>query len=87
MELYCVAPCFLMVFPVLLVIYGGWIKVFILLCCMALASIMIKLAARKLMLCAYSTPSYHWTLDAILLMLLVITPFALSPWGAQLWRR
>lgn len=55
MELYCIAPCLLLVFPaVLFVISGGWIKVFffmllyiilcyyILLCCVALVYTMIK---------------------------------------------
>lgn len=50
MELHYVAPCLLLVFPaVLFVISGDWIKVFILLCCVALTYIMIKLAAEKLL--------------------------------------
>jgi len=50
MELYYVAPCLLLIFPAaLFVISGGWIKVFMLLCCVALAYIMIKLAAEKLL--------------------------------------
>ena len=54
LELYRVAPCLLLVFlAALFVISGGWIKVFILLCCVALAYIMLKLAAEKLMFCFY----------------------------------
>lgn len=55
MEQYCVAPCLLFIFPAaLFVIPRAWIKVFILLCCVALAYIMAKLAAEKLMFCVYS---------------------------------
>ena len=50
LELYRVAPCLLLVFlAALFVISGGWIKVFMLLCCVALAYITIKLAAEKLL--------------------------------------
>ena len=53
--LYCVAPCLELSFPAgLLVISRGWIKVFILLCCVALRYIMIKLAAAKLLFCVHS---------------------------------
>ena len=55
MKLCCVAPCLLFIFPAaLFVIPRAWIKVFILLCCVALAYIMAKLAAEKLMFCVYS---------------------------------
>ena len=56
MELYCIVPCLLLVFPaVLFVISGSWIKVFILLCCVALTYIMIKLAVKKQMFCVHLT--------------------------------
>lgn len=52
---YCVSPCLLFIFPAeLFVISEGWIKVFILLYCVALACIMIKSAAEKLMFCVSS---------------------------------
>lgn len=35
MEPYCVALCLLLIFPAMSVISRGWIKVFILLCCVA----------------------------------------------------
>ena len=55
MELYCVAPCLLFIFPtVLFVVSRSWIKVFILLYCVVLAYIMIKLAAERLMWCVNS---------------------------------
>lgn len=55
MELHCTAPCLLLVFPAaLLVTSGGWIRVFILLCCLALAYITIKSTADKLKFCVHS---------------------------------
>ena len=54
MELHSVAPCLLFIFPaVVFAISGSWIKVFILLCSVALAYIVIKLAAKKRMFCVY----------------------------------
>ena len=55
MELYFEAPHLLLIsLAVLFVISEGWIKVFILLYCVALACIMIKSAAEKLMFCVSS---------------------------------
>jgi len=54
-ELCFMAPSLLLIFPVaLFIISEGRIEVSILLCSLALAYVMIKLATEKLVLCAYS---------------------------------
>jgi len=79
MELYCVASFLRFIFPaVLFVISGAWIKDFSLLCCVALAYIMKKLAAEKLafFVCLQHC-SHLWAVEAILLILLVVMLYLL----------
>lgn len=52
----------------------------------ALAYIITKLAAEKLIFCAYSSLQSSLFFEAILLVLLVITSLPCL-WGTQLWRR